>query len=383
MTSKIPIKFGRGSSSYEINIGSSILPSCGEWAIKSLKTRSKIAVISNKKVFGLYGNVVVKSLKSAGFRPVVFLMNDGERYKNFRTIENVLNFLSSSDLTRTDAVVALGGGVVGDLAGFAAAVYLRGIRFLQIPTSLLAMVDSSVGGKTGVNSTAGKNLIGAFHQPSGVLVDIDVLKTLPRRELTAGFCEMVKHAAISGKKLLTQTDELLNRFPIRGFAKYFGDENFSSEISNLIRANIELKAMIVAGDERESSGRRDARSRKVLNFGHTLAHALEKATDYRLLRHGEAVGYGISFAAELSKSLDLLDVNSVNCLNGVLHRVGPLPSLSDVDPKRVLNAFSADKKNIDGKLQMVLLNGLGHPIIRSRSDIPDTAFRSALRTVLR
>ena len=231
-------------------------------------------------------------------------MKDGEEHKDLGNVEKALAFFSESRLSRTDAVVALGGGVVGDLAGFAASIYMRGICFLQIPTTLLAMVDSSVGGKTGVNTAFGKNAIGAFHQPAGVLIDPAVLATLPDRELTAGFCEVVKHGALSGKKLLSQISSFLTDYPLNSFAQLQENVGFRADISNLIAANAEFKAGIVAGDEHESSSRADAKSRKILNFGHTLAHSLEKVTNYEYLKHGEAVGYGILYAAELSKNLD-------------------------------------------------------------------------------
>jgi len=265
----------------------------------------------------------------------------------------------------------MGGGVVGDLAGFAASVHLRGIAVLQIPTTLLAMVDSSVGGKTGVNSPAGKNVIGSFHPPAGVLIDVDVLLTLPAREMTAGFCEMIKQGAIGGRDLLMQTSELLST-----------PSDYSAlpkTLADVIAAHVTFKAAIVAADPRELPGRRDAKSRKILNFGHTLAHALETATDYRYFKHGEAVGYGIMFAAELSKSLALCDGKVVKSLNDVVHSVGPLPPLANVDPDKVLAAFRSDKKNLAGSLQMVLLKGIGKPVILTENDIPRTAITSVLK----
>ena len=199
---KVSVKLKEIAYCYDVNIGSDSLAICGEWTQKNLAVQTKkIALVSNKKVFGLYGEIVKERFQNAGFEVFVFLIGDGEKYKNFRVAENALRFFGEKKLTRTDAVVALGGGVVGDLAGFAAAIYLRGVAFLQIPTTLLAMIDSSVGGKTGVNSAFGKNLIGAFHQPRGVLIDIETLKTLPRRELAAGFYEAVKHGAIANRKL--------------------------------------------------------------------------------------------------------------------------------------------------------------------------------------
>ena len=383
MSKIVKIKINRPASSYRISVGSGTLASAGTWAQNSLKKGGgKIVIVSNPTVFKLYGEQCESSLRQAGFTVRTFLMKDGEVHKSLRTAESALKAFSEAGLTRTDAVVALGGGVVGDLAGFAAAMYLRGVAFLQIPTTLLAMIDSSAGGKTGVNSAFGKNLIGAFHQPSGVLIDVTTLATLPLREITAGFCEMIKHGAIAGKPLLKRTDELLEKYPIAEFPKHLENRNFRSEISNLIASNVEFKAKIVAGDEFESAEKIDARSRKILNFGHTLAHALEKVTNYRYFKHGEAVGYGILFAAELSKSLALCDEEVVNLLYGVMHRVGTLPSLAGIDTTEVIEAFRFDKKNLAGSLQMVLLKRIGRPGIVGQRDIPQKAVHTVLKNFL-
>ncbi len=380
---RIKIKFSAPSASYTVKIGHDLLSDCGKWARKCFgKNAAKIVVVSNPTIFKLYGQQTVESLTSAGFKVTHFLMKDGERYKDLRSTEAALRYFSEAGLARTDAVVALGGGVVGDLAGFASAVYLRGIPFLQIPTTFLAMIDSSVGGKTGVNSPFGKNRVGAFHQPAGVLIDPATLLTLPERELTAGFCEAIKHGAISGKALLKQTGRFLTDFPIKDHSNHQNDQHFRSAISNLISENIAFKAAIVTGDERESSNRLDARSRKILNFGHTFAHALEKVTDYKYLRHGEAVGYGILFAAEMSKSLALIDEKDVNLLYDVLHRVGSLPPLANINSQEVFEAFRFDKKNLSGSLQMVLLKGIGKPLIRTQTDIPLSTIRSVLKKLL-
>ena len=370
----VPISVSREESSYDIRIAGGCLSEAGPWAANCLGTSAQRALIlSNPTVYNLYGPIVANSLKSAGFSVSSFLMRDGERHKTLRTAESALAAFSSAALERSDVIVALGGGVVGDLAGFAASIYLRGIRFLQIPTTLLAMVDSSVGGKTGVNTSFGKNLIGAFHQPSGVLIDTETLTTLPRREVTAGLCEVVKHGALSGKPLLGRTDGVLKG----------AIAALRPELSDLIGENVRFKASIVAADERESSVRKDARSRKILNFGHTLAHALEKVTGYTYFRHGEAVGYGIRFAAELSKNLALCPPDDVDLLNGVVHRVGVLPSLAGIDPDEVLAAFRSDKKVIGGELQMVLLEGIGKPVIISERDIPRPLFKKTLKKLFR
>ena len=383
-TNSVKISISGQPSDYEITIGHGLLAVAGKWARKSLgKDAAKIVLVSNPTVFKLYGGQTEESLRAAGFTVSHFLMKDGETHKNLRSVESALQFFSKAGLSRTDAVVALGGGVVGDLAGFASAVYLRSVSFLQIPTTLLSMIDSSVGGKTGVNSAFGKNLIGAFHQPDGVLIDTATLQTLLTRELTAGFCEAVKQGAISGKKLLSQTGDFLSAFPPVEFPNFINDPKFQMQISDLIAAQVEFKAKIVAGDERESQSLMNGKSRKILNFGHTLAHALEKVTEYKYLKHGEAVGYGILFAAELSKSLALMDEKDVKLLNDVVHRAGKLPPLANIDSQEVFEAFKFDKKHLSGSLQMVLLKGIGKPVIRTQTDIPLSTTKSVLKKLLR
>ena len=383
ITNSVKISISGQPSDYEITIGHGLLAVAGKWARKSLgKDAAKIVLVSNPTVFKLYGGQTEESLRAAGFTVSHFLMKDGETHKNLRSVESALQFFSKAGLSRTDAVVALGGGVVGDLAGFASAVYLRSVSFLQIPTTLLSMIDSSVGGKTGVNSAFGKNLIGAFHQPDGVLIDTATLQTLLTRELTAGFCEAVKQGAISGKKLLSQTGDFLSAFPPVEFPNFINDPKFQMQISDLIAAQVEFKAKIVAGDERESSIRIDGKSRKILNFGHTLAHALEKVTNYQYFKHGEAVGYGILFAAGLSKNLALCDEESVKLLYDVVHRVGTLPPLANIDPKEVFEAFKFDKKNISGSLQFILLKGIGKPVILTERDIPQSSIKKVLNKLL-
>ncbi len=381
---KISVKLKEIAHRYDVKIESGSLENCGDWARESLPFKAKkIALVSNRKVFGLYGAAVEKSLRGADFEVFVHLIGDGERYKNLRVAERALDFFGEKKLTRTDAVVALGGGVVGDLAGFAAAIYLRGVAFLQIPTTLLAMLDSSVGGKTGVNSRFGKNLIGAFNQPRGVLVDAETLKTLPRRELAAGFYEAVKHGAIANRKLFNQIAEFLENFPPDKFKKHFADENFRVALVDFLHAQIAFKAEIVMQDERENTARADGKSRKILNFGHTTAHALERATDYKIFKHGEAVGYGIKVAAEISKSCGIFDENELKLLNDVLLRVGSLPDARNVSLKRVFEAFASDKKQIENSLQWILLAGIGKPKIVAAKDIPERFVERALTEALR
>ena len=380
---KVSVKLNQTAHRYEVEIGSNLLETSGAWARRCLSPKTKkIAVVSNRKVFGLYGEAVKKSFENAGFQVFAFLMKDGEKYKNFRTLEEALKFFGEKKLTRTDAVVALGGGVVGDLAGFAAAIYLRGVAFLQIPTTLLVMIDSSVGGKTAVNTANGKNLIGAFHQPNGVSIDVETLRTLPKRELTAGFCEAVKQGAIAGRKLFAQTAEFLEKYSPNEFKKYFTDEKFLAELEKLVAAQVAFKAEIVMQDERESADRADAKSRKILNFGHTLAHALEKVTDYKRFKHGEAVGHGILFAAALSKKLDFFSEGELKLLNDVVQRAGILPSLRNVNAEDIFKALAFDKKVVDDSLQWILLKRIGEPLIYQNKNISPTVLETTVKDFL-
>lgn len=381
---KVSVRLNEAAHGYDVKIGVDLLETCGA-AARDLLARDakKIALVSNRKVFGLYGATMEKSLREAGFEVFLFLIGDGEKYKNLRVAESALRFFGENRLTRTDAVLALGGGVVGDLAGFAAAIHLRGVAFLQIPTTLLAMIDSSVGGKTGVNSARGKNLIGAFHQPRGVFIDVKTLKTLPRRELAAGFYETVKHGAIASRELFDETANFLETFPPSRFKNFFADKNFLAALENFLRAQIAFKAEIVMRDERENPGRSDAESRKILNFGHTTAHAVERASDYKFFKHGEAVGLGIKVAAAISKSVGIFGENELNLLNDVLHRVGNLPDAGNVNLERVYEAFSFDKKQSNDSLEWILLGGIGKPKIVSAKDIPESIVRQALVKILK
>ena len=368
---------------YKIEISHDLLKSSGRFSREFFSDKTKkLALVSNPKIFRLYGETVKKALENSGFEVLVWLMKDGEKHKNFRSLEFLLEFLSRNKLSRTDAVVALGGGVVGDLTGFASAIYLRGIDFLLIPTTLLSMIDSSVGGKTGVNTAFGKNLIGAFHQPKGVLIDVETLKTLARRELTAGFCEAIKQGVIADYKLFTQTADFLKNYPPNKFKKYFSDENFISALKSLISEQVAFKAEIVSQDAKESVERTDVKSRKILNFGHTLAHALEKVTDYKYFKHGEAVGYGILFAAELAKELDIFDRNELKLLNDVVHCAGMLPALHNLEAEEIIKAFAFDKKQIGDSLQWILPEAIGKPTIISNRDIPSSKIEKSLNKIL-
>jgi len=378
----VPVRLPALQRNYEIKIGAGLLSELGREARAVLGPRSsRAALISNPIVFKLYGKLALQSLKVSNFKTTHWLMPEGERHKSLSSLAQALKFLTESGIERGDVVVALGGGVVGDLAGFAAATYLRGIAFVQVPTTLLAQIDASVGGKTGVNLPAGKNLIGAFHQPHLVVIDIQTLRTLPRRELTAGWCEAVKQGAAGSRSLFDQTRRLLSSNI--DFSLCLSEAESQTEVCATIAAHCRFKAAIVAGDEREDIGRTDHRSRRILNFGHTTAHALEKLTNYRRFRHGEAVGYGMLVAGEISKNIGMLASGELELLREAVRRCGSLPPADDLSIDEITAAMKGDKKSVAGVTRWVLLERIGRARIVDGNQIDKRILRSALRAGLK
>ncbi|QQS41211.1 MAG: 3-dehydroquinate synthase [Acidobacteriota bacterium] len=372
-TRTLTLRSNARSSAYTVEIGCGLLPETGSWLKSGLGVKTKIVIVSNDTVFGLYGETVKGSLDNAGFQTEVFLVPDGEEFKSLSTAENSLEFFSLSGLTRNDCVVALGGGVVCDLAGFAASIYLRGVKCFYIPTTLLAMIDASIGGKTGVNTKFGKNLTGTFHQPSGVLIDVATLQTLGPRDFRAGLYEAVKQAAISGEELFEN---------VRAFLSGNSDGARKEELAELVFRQVSFKASIVEEDALESAERSDARSRKILNFGHTAAHALEKVTEYSYFTHGEAVGYGIIVAADISKRLEICPSDSIDLLNDVVRSVGVLPDASNISITDVLGAIEHDKKASGNSVQWILLEDIGRPVIYSGSEIPPNVIKESIERAI-
>jgi len=373
---QINVRFKALEQSCEINVGAGILRDLGAGARRILDhSTRKMVIISNQKVFDLYGDMVSRSLRDGDFGVSHWLMSDGERYKSVRTLERALAFLSSANIERSDAVLALGGGVVSDLAGLAAALHLRGIALLQVPTTLLAQIDASIGGKTGVNTAGGKNQIGAFHQPRAIWIDTMTLKTLPRRELTSGWCEAVKQGAAGSRALFRATYQFL--------------QSCSSEIhqgeppEKLIAAQCAFKASIVVRDQREDVNRSDRHSRRILNFGHTTAHALETITSYRRFRHGEAVGYGMIIAGEISQRLGLLPTSELKLLRDAVRLCGRLPRADNLDSASIIRAIVHDKKQVGGELQWVLLNRIGQARIVQGKEVTRQLLRESLHAGLR
>jgi 3-dehydroquinate synthase len=373
--SRLQVRTNARKQKYEILIGQAVLSEAGTVARAQLGPFARrIVLVSNQTVFALYGSRVVRNLETSGFVVSTSLLAEGERFKSLKTAEKLVHFFHEMQLERGDAIVSLGGGVVGDIAGFAAAIYLRGVPFLQIPTTLLAQIDSSVGGKTGVNLPGGKNLIGSFHQPSAVLIDIETLATLPSRERVAGWCECVKQGAVSSRKLFSQTT---------GYLQVSGTNALSSspQLEQLIAAHCSFKAAIVAQDEREDTTRTDHRSRRILNFGHTVAHALESTTNYQRFRHGEAVGHGMLVAGAISKNLGLLDESELELLTQAVRLCGPLPPVKDLDELAIIDAIAHDKKRSAGQVQWVLLERIGRPRIVNGKEISGTLLRKSLRQI--
>lgn len=328
---------------YDVIIQAGLLDRVGEHLLPLAKTANAV-VVTNTVVHRLYGSRLTRSLQAAGFRTSVICLPDGERTKSLRWVSAILNELVRRRYERKTVLLALGGGVVGDLAGFAAAVYLRGIPFVQVPTTLVAQVDSSIGGKTGVNHPLGKNLIGSFYQPQLVLSDPDVLQTLPAREYRAGLAEVIKYGVIADarffKFLETEMHGILNFDP--------------PAVHHIIQSSSACKAAVVSQDEREGDRRR------ILNFGHTVGHALETVTQYRRYRHGEAVAIGMVVAARLAVQLGLADARVAARIHDLVCQAGLPDQLPPHPPSALLRAMRQDKKVRDRRIHFVLPDRIGH-----------------------
>jgi 3-dehydroquinate synthase len=381
----ITVRLKAREECYEIKIGEGLLSSLGHEARACLGPKARrVAVVSNPTVFGLFEKHAGQSLQAAGFTVRPWLMPDGERYKSLRTLGRLLSFLSDAGFERSDAIVALGGGVVGDLAGFAAATYMRGVALINGPTTLLAQIDASVGGKTGVNTPSGKNLVGAFHQPRLVLIDTSTLSTLPRRELTSGWCEAVKQGAIGSRTLFDQTCEFLSSIDFSLWSKEGATQTevYATQLAEIIAAHCRFKASMVVRDEKEDVARADHCSRRILNFGHTVAHALETVTNYRRFRHGEAVGYGMLVAGDISKSLGILAASELELLRAAVRLCGRLPRADDIELSEIVRALARDKKVVEGTIKWVLLERIGRARIVDGREIDPRVLRSSLRAGL-
>ena len=359
------------TQSYPVFVGYGLLDKLGV-RMKQTGLSGAAIIVSDENVFSLYGSKVVKIVEDTGFAVDSFVVPPGEETKNMDYVVKIYDFLVKRRAERDDTIIALGGGMIGDLAGFAAATFLRGIPWVQVPTSLVAMVDASVGGKVGVNHSEAKNLIGAFYQPSLVLADCQALTTLPRRELTSGWAEVVKHGLILDEAffdfLETNVDGLKRLEP--------------DLLTEVIARSAAIKAHVVSQDEKERKGKR-----AILNYGHTIAHGLEAATQYKRFLHGEAVAIGMVGAAKLSQRLGLLPSATVERQQSLLHRFALPTSLRTKrsDPKLnlagITRAMELDKKVRGKAVRWVLLQDIGEAIIRD--DVPQRDVLAVLKELVK
>lgn len=336
MTNDVTVDLG--DRSYPIRIGSGILETLGE-ECSAAGLSGRCLIVSDENVAPLYAEKVFQSLETAGFNPVLEVLPAGEPTKCHEQLLHLYARAAENRLDRKCFMVALGGGVIGDLTGFAAASWLRGIRFVQVPTTLLSMVDSSVGGKTGINIPAGKNLVGAFHQPELVLVDLDTLQTLPAREFAAGMSEVAKYGVIWDADLFQTLERSEGEFPT---------------IGKIISRCCEIKAEVVRQDEREGG------LRGILNFGHTLGHAIENAAGYGEYLHGEAVAIGMVYAARLSAALKGLSPDDTKRIEKLMGALKLPVTASGLEWSDLRAAMAVDKKTVGGLPKFILCDRLGH-----------------------
>jgi 3-dehydroquinate synthase len=349
------------TASYEIAIGAGLLATLRGRLTKLLGgSLPRIFVVTSPEIWGLWSRQLLASFNEA---PTVLFLPSGERHKRLKSVESLAEQLASAGADRDSLLLALGGGVIGDIAGFLAAIYMRGIRYVQLPTTLLAQVDSALGGKTGVNLAAGKNLIGSFHHPLAVFADTNTLATLPPRELRAGLQESTKAAVIYDPKLFRYMEQ-------NAGAVLAGDP---AALARVVTASVRVKADVVSMDERESG------PRMVLNFGHTLGHALEAATGYKQLLHGEAVGWGLIAATHLSLARGTLTRKQADRIVALILRYGPLPAFT-AKPEKLVALTGSDKKNRSGRRAFILAKGIGATEIVY--DVTDAELLAAANSML-
>ncbi len=347
----IKVRVELGKNSYDVCIGSGLLPRIGLW-LKEKGYSGKAVIITDSIVRPLYAGILERSLANAGFTTTVIEIPAGEEQKTLAAAGRLYEEMAGALAERSTFVFGLGGGVIGDLAGFVAATYMRGVPLVHIPTSLLAMVDSSIGGKTAIDHANLKNMIGAFYQPKMVVADIDTLKTLPKEELSNGMGEVIKHAVIKDRAFFA----FLQANMAAAIALNTG------ALENIVEKNVRIKGLVVEIDEKESD------QRAVLNFGHTVGHAVEAVTDFKI-KHGQAVAIGMIAAARISERLGFIHDEEVNQLELLLHDAGlpvRLPDFTREEQDRLLEIIRHDKKVRNGKIRFVLLKGIGSAFISDK-----------------
>jgi 3-dehydroquinate synthase len=342
------------TSRYSVIIQSQGLQHLGE-KCRQLKLGEKIIVVSNPIIFEYYGNTVVESLTAAGFQVSTCILPAGEQYKNFDSLQTIYNAAIDQQLERSSTLLALGGGVIGDMTGFAAASWLRGINFIQVPTSLLAMVDAAIGGKTGINHPRGKNLIGAFYQPRLVMIDPEVLPTLPTREFRAGMAEVIKYGIIWDVELLSMLEKA-DQLDSLGVLDL-------QLVNEILRRSAQAKVAVVSQDEKEAG------LRAILNYGHTIGHAVESLTGYQVVNHGEAVAIGMVAAGKLAVAAHLWHQTEADRQDAVIQKTGlptKLPAGMVID--EIVTALLLDKKVQSGRIRFVLPTKIGQATVTDAID---------------
>ena len=357
---RVPIALGERS--YDIHIGSGLLDDAPSWA--GLPASADALIVSNTTVGPLYAERLAAALQSHHRRVLHLALPDGEQHKTWSVLDRIFDKLLGEGCDRKTVLYALGGGVVGDTTGFAAACYMRGVPLVQVPTTLLAQVDSSVGGKTAINHPLGKNMVGAFYQPVRVICDLDLLDTLPERELSAGLAEVIKHGLVADAVFFDWIEAHIGALRAR-------DE---AALAHAVQRSCEIKAHVVSQDER------DGGLRAILNFGHTFGHAIEAVMGYGAWLHGEAVGCGMVLATDLSARLGLVDAALVARVERVVEAAGlptRTPHLGAMPLDRWLQSMRIDKKAEAGQIRFVLLDGVGRAVLRSAPDEQVAAVISA------
>ena len=358
MTAPVQIDVRTESHAYPVHVGAGLVDRLGP-LVNAAGSTGRRFVISSPPIWKLHGAAVERALDGVE----AIMMPDGEQAKTLHTVARLYDALIKAGGDRGATVIGVGGGVVGDVAGFAAATFLRGVRLVHVPSTLLAQVDSAVGGKVGVNHELGKNLIGAFHQPIAVVADPLLLATLPRREFRSGLYEVVKYGVIASRELFERVD--------RDLTAIF--DRKPQVLVPVIAESCRIKGDVVARDERESGLRR------TLNFGHTVGHAIEAVSRYQRYAHGEAVAYGMLAAAQLATARGLFPESDRAALAELTAKLGPLPSVSDLSAAAVCKAIRRDKKVLDGRLHMILPVRLGATV--TVNDVAEDEIRSALRSI--
>ncbi|PON15080.1 3-dehydroquinate synthase [Candidatus Entotheonella serta] len=349
MSSPHQIAVRTPTENYDIYVGQEVLKPFSQHLAELLPGR-KAFIVSHPTLLELYGSTVTDALQQAGFSTETYTIPEGETSKNLQTAAELYTFLAKCGADRRSVLCAFGGGVVGDLTGFAAATYMRGVPFVQIPTTLLAMVDSSIGGKTGVNHKYGKNMIGSFYPPRAVCTDISLLRSLPEREYLCGLSEIVKAGVIDDTELFNLMEREVAAIRQR-------DE---AVLTTLIERAIAVKVRVVEEDPTEQG------VRAILNFGHTIGHALEAVTAYEQYSHGEAVAIGMALVARLSETLGLCEPEARNRLYSVLEGLGLPVAYADIDTQRLIDVMAHDKKAIDGVVQFILMRDIGTVVYRQQ-----------------